>query len=622
MKTGIATVSISGSLSEKFHAAAEAGFDGVEIFENDLTQSNLSPKQVKQLAESLGLEIITLQPLRNFEAMPDDMRKKNFYRAQKKFELMHELGTKRLMICSNVSPYVINDPARAAADLNELAELASKEGFNIGYEALAFGRYVYDYDQAWDIVKQADHPNLGILLDSFHQYARGNTLDVLKNDIPVEKIAFVQVADAPSLQMDILNFSRHFRCYPGQGDMPIVDFMQCLIDKGYDGYVSHEIFNDGFRASSPKEKAIDGMRSLIWLGEKTQNPRSSLSVIGEQPVIEQAPTIDELAFIEFAIASEETAELVKVLEQLGFSITHKHKSKNVELMRQGNINLVLNHEDESQAHHFHQKHGVSICALGFATNDVTKMIRRTRQYNCQRFNNQAGEGELNIPAIKSVGDQLIYFVDSGTQYPFYEVDFVELNNSKKKKPIGLKQFDHIGQTVLDTDVLSATFFYKSLFDFSIRPSLDLSDINGLVSSRVAENTQGNIRIAVNTSSAKDSAAQKFVNKIKGAGIHQVAFSCDDIFATAKGVDSGCILPIPDNYYRDLDAQYQLDAQLIEQMKAHNILYDESEEGQFFHFYTKEVHGVFFEVLQRVERYQGFGEANAHIRLAAQARENK
>lgn len=620
MKTGIATVSISGSLSEKFHAAAEAGFDGVEIFENDLTQSNLRPKQVKQLAESLGLEIITLQPLRNFEAMPDDMRKKNFYRAQKKFELMHELGTKRLMICSNVSPYVLDDPSRAAADLYQLAEMAKQEGFSIGYEALAFGRYVYDYDQAWNIVKQADHPNLGILLDSFHQYARGNTLDVLKNDIPVDKIAFVQVADAPSLQMDMLNFSRHFRCYPGQGDMPIIDFMQCLVDKGYDGYVSHEIFNDGFRASSPKEKAIDGMRSLIWLDEKVhKNTHSQLTNHPEQQS-DGVPSIDGLAFIEFAIASEKTAALVTVLEKLGFSITHKHRSKNVELMRQGNINLILNHEDESQAHAYYLSHGVSICAMAFATNDVTKMIRRTRHYNCQRFNNQAGEGELNIPAIKSVGDQLIYFVDSGAEYPFYEVDFVEIPGVDKK-PIGLNQFDHIGQTVLDTDVLSATFFYKSLFDFSIRPSLDLSDINGLVSSRVAENDKGNIRIAVNSSSARDSAALKFVTKMNGAGIHQVAFSCDDIFATAKGVDRSCILPIPDNYYRDLVAQYQLDGKLIEHMKAHNILYDESEEGRFFHFYTKEVHGVFFEVLQRVEEYQGFGEANAHIRLAAQAREN-
>lgn len=617
MKTGIATVSLAGSLSEKMHAAAEAGFDGIEIFENDLTQSNLSPKQVKQLAESLGLEIITLQPLRNFEAMPDALRKKNFYRAQKKFELMHELGTKRLMICSNVSPHAINDPSRAAADLHELAEMASKEGFNIGYEALAFGRHVYDYDQAWEIVKQASHPNLGILLDSFHQYARGNTLDVLRDEIPVEKIAFVQVADAPSLQMDILNFSRHFRCYPGQGDMPIVEFMQCLLDKGYDGYVSHEIFNDGFRASSPKEKAIDGMRSLIWLGEKTQQAMSSNPV----PTIDAAPSIDELAFIEFAIANEETAALVKVLEQLGFSNTHKHKSKNVTLMRQGNINLVLNHEDESQAHHYHQKHGASICAMAFATNDVTKMIRRTRHYNCPRFNNQAGEGELNIPAIKSVGDQLIYFVDSRADTPFYNIDFVEVAENQKKKSIGLKQFDHIGQTVLDTDVLSATFFYKSLFDFSIEPSQDLSDINGLVTSRVAENEQRNVRIAINTSSARDSAAQRFVNMRKGAGIHQVAFSCDDIFATAKGVDVDCILPIPDNYYRDLDAQYQLDPKLIAQLKAYNILYDESEEGQFFHFYTKEVHGVFFEVLQRVGGYQGFGEANAHIRLAAQAREN-
>ncbi|WP_158107606.1 bifunctional sugar phosphate isomerase/epimerase/4-hydroxyphenylpyruvate dioxygenase family protein [Vibrio furnissii] len=610
MKTGIATVSISGSLVEKLHAAANAGFDGVEIFENDLTQSEFTPRQVRQLAESLGLEIIALQPLRNFEAMPAPLRQQNFYQARKKFELMHELGTSKLMICSNVSPHVIDDPARAAADLHELAELAQKEHFMIGYEALAWGRFVHDYDQAWDIVKRADHNNLGILLDTFHMYARNNTLDTLRNEITADKIALVQLADAPSLQMDVLNFSRHFRCFPGQGDMPILEFMQCLKEKGYRDYISHEIFNDEFRASQASEKATDGMRSLIWLGEQLKEP--------EVP----APTIDELAFIEFAIEGEDGKQLVDLLKQLGFSVTHRHRSKHVDLMRQGNINLVLNHEPKSQAHQYFLSHGVSVCAMGFGTSSVAQMIKRTKHYGCARFNNQAGPGELNIPAIKGVGDQLIYFVDSQSQPEFFDVDFVPVDHELSATGnVGLTTFDHVGQTVLDTDMLSATFFFKALFGFDIEPSQDLTDVNGLVTSRVAKSPDGTIRIPFNSSSARNSAAQRFVNRSQGAGVQQIAFGCDDIFATVKQVDPACILPIPANYYRDLDARFQLEAELLATMQAYNVLYDENDDGHFFHFYTKEHFGVFLEVVQRVN-YQGYGEPNAHIRLAAQAREQQ
>ncbi len=610
MKTGIATVSIAGTLSEKLHAAAKAGFDGVEIFENDLTQSELTPRQVRQLAESLGLEIIALQPLRNFEAMPEPWRTQNFYQAQKKFELMHELGTSRLMICSNVSPQVLDDPSLAAADLHQLAELAQQEQFMIGYEALAWGRYVHDYAQAWEIVKRADHPNLGILLDTFHMYARNNTLDLLRDEIPANKIALVQLADAPSLQMDVLNFSRHFRCFPGQGDMPIVEFMQCLKHKGYNDYISHEIFNDEFRASKAEEKATDGMRSLIWLGEQIKQ--------AELPT----PSLDNVAFIEFAIEGEEGGKLIRLFEQLGFCLTHRHKSKNVDLMRQGDINLVLNHEPQSQAHQYYLSHGVSVCAMGFGTSSVAQMIKRSKHYGCARFNNQAGEGELNLPAIKGVGDQLIYFVDSQANPAFYEVDFVPVSEPLSENcGAGLKAFDHIGQTVLDTDMLSATFFFKALFGFDIEPSLDLSDINGLVTSRVAKNASGSVRLPFNASSARNSAAQRFVDQAKGAGVQQIAFSCDDIFASVKKVSRECVLPIGDNYYRDLDARFQLDPELLARLREYNVLFDQTEDGQFFHFYTKEQFGVFFEVVQRVN-YQGYGESNAHIRLAAQAREQK
>src|SRR4051812_16387886 len=160
----IATVSLSGTLPEKLEAAAAVGFDGVEIFENDLLTYDGSPADIRRIAEGLGLEIIIFQPFRDFEAMPDNIRARNLDRAERKFDIMQALGTDLVLVCSNVQPSSINDDAKAAADLAEMAERAAKRGLRVGYEALAWGRHVNSWHHAWDIVQRADHPALGLIV--------------------------------------------------------------------------------------------------------------------------------------------------------------------------------------------------------------------------------------------------------------------------------------------------------------------------------------------------------------------------------------------------------------------------------------------------------------------------
>jgi 4-hydroxyphenylpyruvate dioxygenase len=623
MKKSLATVTLSGTLREKLEAASAAGFDGVEIFENDLTQYCGSASDVRMMANDLGLEIIALQPFRDMEGMPEPLRTQKQRMLQKKMALAHELGTTRLLMCSNVQSYSSPDRDQCADDLRILADMAKNEGIMLGYEALAWGYHIADYEDAWDIVKRVDHPNLGINLDTFHMYSRGNTLDVLRNEIPVEKIALVQVADAPILQLDLLQYSRHFRCFPGQGDMPVVAFVQALRDKGFDDYLSHEIFNDEFRSSCPKEKAIDGMRSLLWLEEQTHAAKNDSSATSE-PVAaaDQLPeaSINDVEFIEFAVEGETGESLVALLESMGFCETHKHRSKNVSLMRQGEINLILNREPKSLAHEHFKKHGVSVCALAFSTDDLKGVLKRADFYQCSRFANQSGPGELNIPAIRGIDDSLVYFVERRGNIRFFDIDFepVEPVNSAAK-PV-LKRIDHIGQTVSNTDFLSAAFFYKSLFNFNIEASTDLPDIYGLVVSRLASSPNGKIRIPINMTEAREASASRFLQTSKGSGVQQIAFESDDVFASAKAFSKEQRLSIPDNYYRDLDARFELDPALLKKMQSLDIMYDQNDQGEFFHFYTRELHGVFFEVLQRVDGYQRYGEANAHIRLASQANE--
>src|SRR5882757_4157751 len=156
-KRSIATVSLSGSLDEKLRAVAGAGFDAVEIFENDLLSFGGSPRDVGRLCGDLGLGICAFQPFRDFEGMPEPQRARNFTRAERKFDLMQELGTDLLLICSNVSPHSLGGIDRAADDFRELGDRAAKRGLRVGYEALAWGRHINDYRDAWEIVRRADH---------------------------------------------------------------------------------------------------------------------------------------------------------------------------------------------------------------------------------------------------------------------------------------------------------------------------------------------------------------------------------------------------------------------------------------------------------------------------------
>ncbi len=162
MQTSIVTVSLSGGLAEKLEAIAAAGFTGVEIFESDLLSFNGTPKDVADMVASLGLKIVTFQPFRDFEGMPEPQRTRTFDRAERKFDLMGELGCDLLMVCSNVSPDSLGGIDRAAADFHELGERAAKRGIRVGFEALAWGRHISDYRDSWEVVRRADHPAVGL----------------------------------------------------------------------------------------------------------------------------------------------------------------------------------------------------------------------------------------------------------------------------------------------------------------------------------------------------------------------------------------------------------------------------------------------------------------------------
>jgi 4-hydroxyphenylpyruvate dioxygenase len=618
LRWSIATVCMGGALEAKLAAAAKAGFRAVEIFENDLTFFSGKPRDARQMAGDLGLEIVALQPMRDFEAMPDAIRARNFERAARKFDLMHELGARLLCLCSNVSEEAIDDPARAAHDLAELADRARRHGFRVGYEALAWGRHVKDWTAAWDIVRAADRENLGIVLDSFHACVRGNPIAPIAA-LPADRIALVQVADAPAIQMDPLSLSRHYRCYPGQGDYPLIDFLDAVTRSGYRGPISLEIFNDQFRGASVNAIALDGLRSLRVSGEQLAERREKR---GDPPLTDFAPlppppSVDAVEFLEFAVDGRESAALATLIEGLGFSRVARHRSKNVDLYRQGGVNLVLNREGESFARSFNMLHGSSVCALALRVDKVDRALERARAMECPAYFGKIGPGEALIPAVGGVEGSLIYFIDSENA-SHWERDFL---TEPAAEAGALKKIDHLSNVVRRSEFLTWALFYKSVLGFRSEPQVEVADPHGAFFSRSLRSPNDEVRIALNVSDGGATGVTRFLDAFGGAGFQQIALATDDIFAAVEAARERGVafLVISDNYYDDLAARFEIAPDLLARMRALGVLYDRVKGGEFFHIYTRMFEDrFFFEIVQR-ENYDLFGAANTPVRLAAQAR---
>ncbi|TXS90241.1 sugar phosphate isomerase/epimerase and 4-hydroxyphenylpyruvate domain-containing protein [Parahaliea maris] len=622
MKRSIATVCLSGDLRQKIQAAGQAGYDGIEIFENDLMLFNESPSVVRQMAQDSGLEIIALQPFRDFECMPATKMQKNFDRAERKFDLMEELGTDTLLICSNVSPQCVDNFELAVDQFGELADRAGRRTFKLGYEALAWGRHIRDYQQAWKLVRHVDADNLGVVLDSFHIFARGRDLSTLR-EIPGDRIALIQIADAPWLKMDVLQWSRHFRCFPGQGDFPVVEFMESVLETGYNGYISHEIFNDEFRSSPCKRTAVDGMRSLLWLEEEVARSVPDLVDTEAEAVSHLPPkaSVRDFEFVEFAAHGDDNATLVNLITSLGFRKTHHHRSKDVDLYRQGDACIVINEEPDSFAQNHYLVHGLSVCAVAYRSDDADGMAERASWLGYRSFEGNVESGELDIPGIRGLGDELAYFVQrDDTGQRFYDVDFqpIESPALPPSAPGTNMRIDHITSGISESEFLSISLFYRALFGLDIAQPQDLIDPYGIVVSRTATSKDHRIRLPFNMSRSWGASTERFREQHKGSGVQHIALACDDIVAFVKRLDPSIQLPIPQNYYDDLEARYDLEPDLLDALRTHNLLYDQCETGFLIHFYTRAFNGLFFEVLQRT-RYGNYGENNAHVRMAAQAR---
>lgn len=623
MRRSIATVSLSGALDEKLRAIAAAHFSAIELFENDLINFNGKPREVRALAEDLGLSIDLFQPFRDFEGVSDDVFRRNLERAERKFDIMTELGAPMMLVCSNVSSQAIDDDERAAAQLHELGERAARHGVRISYEALAWGAHVRTYGHAWRLVQLAAHPAVGLTIDTFHTLAVGDSPAGIA-ELPGERIFFLQVADAPRLAMDPLTWSRHFRCFPGQGELDLAAFLGYVLQTGYTGPLSLEVFNDVFRASDTRQTALDAMRSLLLLEAQV---RQQASVADEPRCVElfdppQLPELRGVAFLEFAVDADAGRALGDLLERLGFCLVGRHRSKDVLLYRQGDINLILDMEPDSAAQAYFQAHGPSLCAICLRTANEVQALGRATAFLANRVEGRVGPNERHIPAIRAMDGSLFYFVsgDESSPEPF-ATDFV-LTTTAPVAGVGLRRLDHLAMALPAEGVDAWVLFYRTILGLEPHGQLEMAEPYGLMRSRAIVDTARRLRITLNVSEGRNSAMARSLTTFAGAGVHHFAFACDNIFDTVAQLKSAGIafLSIPDNYYDDLEARFDLGHAVIEQLRANGILYDQSADGEFFHAPTEMFLQRFaFEIVQRIGSYDGHGEVNAPVFLAAQER---
>ncbi len=592
----IATVCLSGTLEDKLAAAAASGFDGIAIAQDDLVASPLSPEQVRQRCADLGLTIDYYQPFRDFEAVPPDVLRANLRRAERKFDVLGRLGVDTMVVCSTLSADAVDDDELAAEQLHALAQLATDHGVRVAYEALAWGRFVTTVDRAWRIVRAAGHPALGLCLDSFHVLSR-DTDPAQIRVIPGDKVFVLQLADAPPRHMDLAQWSTHHRLFPGQGVFDLTTFTRTVLATGYSGPLTLEVSNDVLRQADPRRTAIDAMRSIVSL-------RDGLAPATTPP----APELTGHAFTELAVDEVSGPVLARTLGTLGFTHTGRHRSKPVQLWQQGEARILLNSTPRATA----APGTAEITALAFDTPHPAAAARRAERLLAPVLPRTRRPQEADLPSVSTPDGTTVFFCHTGDEHDNWLADFTPTGETPGEL---LAATDHISLTEPFDDFDQAVLFYRSVLGLGAQNATEFAAPFGLIRSRAATDPRHRVRITLNAALYRRGQWAPAVPEPQ-----HIAFRTTDAIAAAKALRAldAPLLEIPDNYYDDLDARFELPPELLADLRAHSVLYDRDQHGEYLHFCTEMLGSrVFIEVVQRIDGYNGYGDAGATpVRMTA------
>jgi 4-hydroxyphenylpyruvate dioxygenase len=326
---------------------------------------------------------------------------------------------------------------------------------------------------------------------------------------------------------------------------------------------------------------------------------------------------DGFEFVEYA--APDPAALGRLFEQMGFTAIAKHRSKNVLLYRQGGVNFIVNAEPDSFAQGFARVHGPSICAMAFRVKDAALAYRKTVEQGAWGVEARPGPMELNIPAIKGIGDSLIYLVDrypgaTGSGVSIYDIDFVPFAGvDQRPRGAGLTAIDHLTHNVHRGRMDEWAGFYERLFNFREVRYFDIEgQLTGL-KSKAMTSPCGKIRIPINESSDDKSQIQEYLVAYHGEGIQHVALGTEDIYATVERLRATRVAfqQTPETYYDLLSTRLPGHKEDVARLKSNNILLDGApvKDEMLLQIFTTTVIGpIFFEIIQR-KGNEGFGEGN-------------
>ena len=334
--------------------------------------------------------------------------------------------------------------------------------------------------------------------------------------------------------------------------------------------------------------------------------QSARSVLWDNPM-----GTDGFEFVEYT--GPDPQALAALFERMGFVAAARHRSKNVTLYKQGEVNFILNAEPESFAQAFARLHGPSVCAIAFRVADAAKAYERAISLGAKPVHGKVGPMELNIPAIEGIGGSLIYLVDRYGERTIYDVDFIPLADTAAPG-VGLTGIDHLTHNVHRGRMQLWAEFYERLFNFR---EIRYFDIEGRLTglrSKAMTSPDGHIRIPINESADDKSQIAEYLEAYHGEGIQHIALATQNIYASVEALRQRAIsfMSVPDTYYEAVDARVPGHSEDLARLELDRILIDgapRAGQGLLLQIFTETVIGpIFFEIIQR-KGNEGFGEGN-------------
>ncbi|MGD9765465.1 MAG: 4-hydroxyphenylpyruvate dioxygenase [Candidatus Binatia bacterium] len=343
-------------------------------------------------------------------------------------------------------------------------------------------------------------------------------------------------------------------------------------------------------------------------------PRLSRSSAPARRATRQSEPVatDGFEFVEYT--APEPQALERLFAAMGFAPIARHRSKDVVLYRQGEINFIVNREPQSFAQAFATVHGPSVCAFGIRVANAAQVYERALDRGAQPFRGNVGPMELNIPAIYGIGKSLIYLIDRYGDRSIYDVDFVPLPAAPAGEAVGLHTIDHLTHNAHRGRMNRWADFYARMFGFSEIRYFDIHGRTTGLRSRAMVSPCGRIRIPINEPTDRKSQIQEYLDLYRGEGIQHIALQTHDIYATVEALRARGVpfMDVPDRYYADLEARMPDHGEDIARLRKNGILLDGSaspEPRLLLQIFTKTVIGpIFCEIIQR-RGNEGFGGGN-------------